>query len=293
MVFVSRHFRPQHTSKTAWKQLLDTSKTSIHLVPRRSLNYGKQETSRKFSTFSSQSKRWKPLVGKTCGAVRHPWIQTHQRRSLFIQTEETPNPASLKFIPGETVLDPNEGYGATMDFKKSDSLSNSPLAKRLFRLNGVENIMFGEGFVSVNKTDSVSWSQLKPEIFACLMDFFDTGKQAVTGPKVGDDQTSNNNDVTDEDDEIVVLVKELLEERIRPMVQEDGGDIFFHSYDSDTGIVIVRLAGSCEGCPSSTVTLKNGVENMLMHYIPEVSRVDQYIDDAELNQRTLNWTPSD
>ena len=267
--------------------------SSLAVVPRLSQSIARNQArfvshvSRKNRDFfgMNHASRFSPIT-------RLQSIQTVQKRSLFIQTEETPNPASLKFIPGETVLDPADDYGSSMSFKKNDNLNNSPLAKRLFRIPGIETIMFGEDFVSINKNESVAWSQLKPEIFACLMDFFNSGRSAVNGPKIDDTISQNEGNFSEEDDEIVMLVKELLEERIRPMVQEDGGDIFFHSYDGATGIVVVRLAGSCEGCPSSTVTLKNGVENMLMHYIPEISRVDQFIEEEELNQRTLTWTPS-
>eukprot|EP00924_Labyrinthula_sp_SR-Ha-C_P008254 maker-scaffold_11-snap-gene-7.8-mRNA-1 protein AED:0.29 eAED:0.29 QI:223/1/1/1/1/1/2/57/290 len=215
-----------------------------------------------------------------------------QARSLFIQTEETPNPSSLKFHPGTEVL-PTE-YGSSMIFKRSEgaqSFSNSPLAKSLFKIPGIDGLMLGSDFVSINKNETVSWSQLKPDVFSHLMMFFDNERTAVIGPKP---ETKADSEVfeSEEEKEIVELIKELLEERIRPMVQEDGGDIYFHSFSLKTGVVTVQLAGSCEGCPSSSVTLKNGVENMLMHYIPEVSRVDQLYDEEELNQRTLSWTPS-
>lgn len=174
-----------------------------------------------------------------------------------------------------------------MDFRKTDSIKNSPLAKVLMQINGVQGVFLGPDFITVSKTESVTWAQLKPEIFSSLMDFFAEGKPVVTAALENVDHEAN-----EDDDEVVELIKELLEERIRPMVQEDGGDIFYQSFDHDTGVVTVKLAGSCAGCPSSTVTLKSGVENMLMHYIPEVKRVDEVIEDDELNARKLSWQPS-
>lgn len=243
-----------------------------------------------FHTLSAKSKSVgnSKYVTKNAFNSFQPSFFGQFNRSLFIQTETTPNPSSLKFIPGETVL-PKE-FGSTMSFRKSDNISHSPLAKRLFRINGVESVMFGELFISIVKNDTIQWSQLKPDVFSCLMDFFDSEKPAVLAKKV--DENGNENENEEEDSEVVELIKELLDERIRPMVQEDGGDIFFISFDENTGVVVVRLAGACEGCPSSMVTLKSGVENMLMHYLPEVKRVDQFVEDDEINERTLTWTPS-
>jgi len=207
-------------------------------------------------------------------------------RGLFIQTAETPNPASLKFIPGEQVL-PTE-YGTSMDFTRDSDTSNSPLARLLLRVQGVTGVFLSNDFITVSKEDSMDWSQLKPEIFATIMDFYAADKPAVTGPV-----TSHDDFVDGEDSEIVELIRELLEERIRPMVQEDGGDIFFKGFDEDTGIVKVQLAGSCAGCPSSTVTLQSGVENMLMHYIPEINGVESVGDmDVDPDARSLHFTPT-
>mmetsp|Transcript_15028 Transcript_15028/g.17011 ORF Transcript_15028/g.17011 Transcript_15028/m.17011 type:complete len:287 (+) Transcript_15028:112-972(+) len=222
------------------------------------------------------------------GLVRVPFNQI-QKRSLFIQTEETPNPASLKFLPGCTVL--SSEFGQSMDFRKNESTHNSPLAMLLFRVNGVEGVFLGPDFITVSKTDSISWAQLKPDIFATIMDFFAAGKEAVTGEKT--DNEARSSEADEDDDEVVSIIKMLLEEQVRPMVQEDGGDIFFKSFDEKTGVVQVKLAGSCAGCPSSTVTLKNGVENMLMYHVPEVTRVDEVLDEEELNERTLSFNPTD
>lgn len=211
-----------------------------------------------------------------------------QRRHLFIQTENTPNPASLKFLPGLEVL-PAE-FGSAMDFRKADVMKagHAPLAKSLLRVDGVEGVFLSKDFVTISKSEEVTWAQLKPEVFATIMDFYGQGKMAVTGPMPSEENGMDN----EEDDEVVELIKELLEERIRPMVQEDGGDIFYQGFDPHSGVVTVKLAGSCAGCPSSTVTLKSGVENMLMHYIPEVKRVDEVVEDDNVNDRKLSWQPS-
>mmetsp|Transcript_7469 Transcript_7469/g.9468 ORF Transcript_7469/g.9468 Transcript_7469/m.9468 type:complete len:292 (-) Transcript_7469:203-1078(-) len=212
-----------------------------------------------------------------------------QTRSLFIQTEETPNPASMKFLPGCTVLESE--FGKSMDFRRGENMSNSPLAKLLFRVNGVEGVFFGSDFITVSKAENLTWAQLKPDIFATLMDFFAAGKTVVTGAKV--DNKSQHAGCDEEDDEVVSTIKMLLEEQIRPMVQEDGGDIFFQSFDKETGVVQVKLAGSCAGCPSSKVTLKNGVEKMLLWHVPEITRVDEVLEEEELNERKLSFHPTD
>jgi len=207
-------------------------------------------------------------------------------RSMFIQTEQTPNPKSLKFLPGTSVLPAEFGIG--MDFRKGDKATNSPLAKTLMRINGVEGVYLGNDFITVSKADSVTWAQLKPDVFGACMDFFAMETPAVTEAIVT--EAANDN----EESEIVVLIKELLEERISPMVQEDGGDIVFVSFDEESGVVTVKLQGSCAGCPSSSVTLKSGVENMLMHYIPEITRVDALEEGAiadDPTERGLHFNP--
>lgn len=206
----------------------------------------------------------------------------YSRRSLFIQTEKTPNPSSLKFIPGAEVLP--EKYGSGMFFQKGDrDYQKSPLTTRLFRIEGVTAIFLGRDFITVTKSAGEEWSGLKTLVFGEIMDAFAENVEAMTDAPIISDTT-----ILEDDDEIVAMIKELLETRIRPAVQEDGGDIFYVSFDHGTGVVRLQLAGSCAGCPSSSVTLKNGVENMLMHYIPEVSSVEQVDEDVakdEENQR--------
>lgn len=196
---------------------------------------------------------------------------------MFIQTQSTPNPSSLMFLPGQTVLE-----SGSADFANSRAAMSSPLATALFRVDGVTGVFFGSDFISVTKQDAASWAVLKPDIFAAIMDFYASG-QPVLGASPS--QTSAGTEIHEDDDEIVAMIKELLETRIRPAVQDDGGDIEYRGYEPDTGTVRLKMVGSCRGCPSSAVTLKSGIENMLMHYVPEVKNVAQVLgedgDDEE------------
>ncbi|KAG3134020.1 hypothetical protein PI126_g18886 [Phytophthora idaei] len=197
-------------------------------------------------------------------------------RSMFIQTESTPNPLSVKFLPGRTVLD--DRFTTGVDFTpSSEEVRRSPLAKKLFQIEGVTRVFFGKDFISVTKTEDEDWDALNAEIFATIMDFFASDEQVMSDEPIITDTT-----ILPEDDEVVAMIKELLEQRIRPSVQDDGGDIFYKGFDEKSGIVSVQLAGSCAGCPSSSVTLKHGVENMLKHYIPEVRGIEEWVDE-ELN----------
>ncbi len=179
---------------------------------------------------------------------------------MFIQTEETPNPSTLKFLPGKPVLD-----RGTAEFKSLDESESSPLARRLFALQGVAGVFFGTDFVSVSKADDTDWSMLKPMVLASLMQHFSTGEPVVL------EAQAEKNAATEDDDEIVVQIKELLETRVRPAVMMDGGDIVFDRFED--GIVFLEMRGACAGCPSSTMTLKSGIENMLRHFVPEVQEV--------------------
>lgn len=184
---------------------------------------------------------------------------------MFIQTESTPNPATLKFLPGRDVL----GQGIA-DFPTRESAAKSPLATRLFEIEGVSGVMFGADFVTVTKSGS-DWPQLKPMILGAIMEHFTQGLPVIEG----EGQSAAPREEYDAaDEEIVVQIKELLDTRIRPAVAQDGGDIVFRGFESKSGTVFLNLRGSCAGCPSSTATLKNGIENMLRHYIPEVNTVE-------------------
>jgi len=201
----------------------------------------------------------------------HPQI-TVALRSMFIQTQDTPNPQSLKFLPGTQVLE-----SGTLDFPTGSSAYCSPLAKLLFRIDGVKGVFFGPDFITVTKVDNdtVEWSTMKPEIYATIMDFFASGLPIVHEDAV----PSTDTEIYDDDSDTVAMIKELLDTRIRPTVQEDGGDIIYVGFDD--GIVKLKMQGSCTSCPSSVVTLKNGVQNMLQFYIPEVVAVEQIFDRSD------------
>ena len=183
---------------------------------------------------------------------------------MFIQTEETPNPATLKFLPGRDVT----GSGVA-DFTSVDSAERSPLAKSLFALDGVKGVFLGSDFITVTKSDERSWQTLKPMILGAVMDHFTSGQSTVGAG--GDDETEEFND-DGIDPEIISQIKELIDTRVRPAVAQDGGDIIYKGFKS--GTVYLHMRGSCSGCPSSTATLKMGIENMLKHYVPEVLQVE-------------------
>ena len=194
-----------------------------------------------------------------------------RRRTMFIQTQDTPNPNSLKFLPGVKVLE----QGQTKDFPNATEAYCSQLAKMLFRIEGVKSVFYGPDFITVTKLDEdVEWKLLKPEIFAVIMDFFASGM-----PILSENQPAADTQISEDDDEIVQMIKELLDTRIRPTVQEDGGDIVFMGFEE--GILKLKMQGSCTSCPSSVVTLRNGVQNMMQFYIPEVLGVIQVEDESD------------
>lgn len=186
---------------------------------------------------------------------------------MFIQTESTPNPATLKFLPGREVM----GGGAVADFPDRASAGRSPLADALFRLPEVGRVFFGADFISVTKTDG-DWRNLKPMILGAIMEHF-TQNLPLLAEGAGM-EAEDAGSVSEADAEIVEQIKELIETRVRPAVAGDGGDIIFKGFDGAAGTVFLQLRGSCAGCPSSTMTLKNGIENMLRHFIPEVNAVE-------------------
>jgi len=178
---------------------------------------------------------------------------------MFIQTEQTPNPATLKFLPGCGVM-----TSGTADFPTRETASRSPLAERLFGIDGVSGVFLGSDFVTVTKMADKEWHLLKPAILGVIMEHFTAGRPVIL-------ETASASEAAGEEDEIVAQIKELLETRVRPAVAQDGGDIIFQGFEN--GIVYLHMQGSCSGCPSSTATLKAGIENMLRHYIPEVVEV--------------------
>ncbi|PVH29123.1 NifU family protein [Pararhodobacter oceanensis] len=180
---------------------------------------------------------------------------------MFIQTESTPNPATLKFLPGQNVL----GQG-TADFPEAESAGNSPLARAIFDVQNVTGVFLGSDFITVTKAEATDWAHVKPAILGAIMEHFQSGRPAIEG------QTEEAHATQDgPDGEIVEQIKELLDTRVRPAVAQDGGDITFHGFDR--GVVYLMMKGACAGCPSSTMTLKMGIENLLRHYIPEVTEV--------------------
>jgi Fe-S cluster biogenesis protein NfuA len=188
---------------------------------------------------------------------------------MFIQTEATPNPEELKFLPGREVM--AEG---TRDFREAAEAQASPLAADLFDIEGVTRVFFGPDFVTVGKTPDADWPYLKAPILAAIMDHFTAGRPlfAEAGDQSGGHDEGHYEGETAQ---IVAEIKDLLDTRIRPAVAQDGGDILFSRFDEQTGVVWLNMRGACSGCPSSTATLKAGVENMLKHYVPEVTRVEQ------------------
>jgi Fe-S cluster biogenesis protein NfuA len=184
---------------------------------------------------------------------------------MFIQTESTPNPNTLKFLPGRDVM----GEGAVADFPSAGQAERSPLAKALFTIPEVARVFFGSDFISVTKREG-DWKHLKPAILGAVMEHFTRGLPLIEG--TSEEVTAET--YSEEDSEVVEQIKELIETRVRPAVAADGGDIIFKGYDGGSGVVSLHLQGSCAGCPSSTMTLKNGIENMLRHYVPEVTAVE-------------------
>ena len=180
---------------------------------------------------------------------------------MFIQTESTPNPATLKFLPGQSVL----GAG-TADFPSADTAGKSPLASRIFAVDGVTGVFLGTDFVTVTKAEATEWDVVKAPILGAIMEHFQSGQPAIEG-----EAAAAHAEHVGEDGEIVSQIKELLDTRVRPAVAQDGGDIVFHGFDR--GVVYLHMQGACAGCPSSTLTLKMGIENLLRHYIPEVVEV--------------------
>ncbi len=181
---------------------------------------------------------------------------------MFIQTESTPNPATLKFLPGQTVLETG-----TADFPTEDAAAKSPLARRIFAVGGVTGVFFGTDFVTVTKAGETEWDHIKPAILGAVMEHYQSGQPVMEGENADAGHAAHDGP----DADIVNQIKELLDTRVRPAVAQDGGDITFHGFDR--GVVYLHMQGACAGCPSSTLTLKMGIENLLRHYIPEVVEV--------------------
>ena len=182
---------------------------------------------------------------------------------MFIQTQSTPNPATLKFLPGRTLL--AEG---TANFTDAASAAASPLAARLFALGEVSGVFIGADFLTVTKDDSVAWDHIKPALLGAIMEHLQSGDRVLDGAV---DKGHTEHDDQDDDDDVIRQIKELLDTRVRPAVAQDGGDITFHGFDQ--GVVYLHMKGACAGCPSASMTLKMGIENLLRHYIPQAREV--------------------
>jgi Fe-S cluster biogenesis protein NfuA len=185
---------------------------------------------------------------------------------MFIQTEATPNPATLKFIPGRVVLD-----GGTMEFTNPEAATRSPLAERLFGVSGVTSVFYGSDFITVTKRDG-DWQHLKPAILGAIMEHYMSGEPLLTdGSADGEEEHEGGEFFSEEDAETVEMIKDLIETRVRPAVANDGGDITFRGFKD--GIVYLNMKGACSGCPSSTATLQHGIQNLLRHFVPDVVEV--------------------
>ena len=178
---------------------------------------------------------------------------------MFIQTEHTPNPATLKFLPGVPVM-----KSGTANYTVADDTKNSPLATRLFSIEGISGVYLGADFITATKSEDKEWEIMKPQILGAIMEHFQSGQEVIDSEEI--------NLVEDGAlDEVSLKIKELIETKVRPAVAQDGGDIVYKGFEN--GVVFVHMQGACSGCPSSTATLKSGIENMLRHYIPEVTEV--------------------
>ncbi len=199
--------------------------------------------------------------------------ETESDQCMFIQTEDTPNPQSMKFLPGQAIL----GLGALgMDFPNAGTAKPSPLAQALFDIDGVAGVFLGADFLTVTKYEGTEWRHIKPAVLGAIADFLTAGLPVLIEGEAASAKkpATSLDDYEEEDREIVEQIIELIDTRVRPAVAADGGDIVFQHYEPRTGVVFLSLHGSCSGCPSSTMTLKSGIENMLKHYVPEVVKVE-------------------
>ena len=183
---------------------------------------------------------------------------------MFIQTEQTPNPQTLKFLPGKVVMDEGTAF-----YQNIDEAGDSPFARRLFSIEGVSGVFFGSDFITITKSDAYEWQVMKPSVLGGIIDHFNSGD--ITVEKEIEKEAKKSLQTNEDDSDIVKQIKELLDTRVRPAVAMDGGDIIYDDFAD--GVVYLKMQGACSGCPSSTATLKMGIENMLKHYIPEVQEV--------------------
>lgn len=187
---------------------------------------------------------------------------------MFIQTEDTPNPATLKFLPGQTVVETDQ---PPRDIERGGDVSAAPMAEMLFMIPDVMRVFFGHDYISVTKSEEAQWQHLKPAVLGAIMDFYVAGGVPLTDQIAAESEHVYEGETL----EIVEQIKELIDLRVRPAVAQDGGDIVFQHFDDQNGTVFLQMRGACAGCPSSTLTLKSGIENLLRHYVPEVNSVEQ------------------
>lgn len=212
------------------------------------------------------------LVGNIRDNKVNNFIFRNSWRNLFIQTAETPNEHALKFIPSMPIME----EGQTREFLSGREAACSPLAVKLFSIDGIRSVMYGPNFITIEKSGN-EWALLKPEIFSILTEYLTNGSPIFTE----ENELSNDMEIDENDDEVVAMIKELIFTRIRPAIQDDGGDIEFVKFREEDGTVFLKLKGACRSCDSSSVTLKNGIESMLKHYIEEIQAVEPFEDDEE------------
>ncbi|KAF7511906.1 hypothetical protein GJ744_003139 [Endocarpon pusillum] len=277
------------TVPTTIRSVFLTSRTRLAASARRSTTSFDRLCHRAaIPTITSSQNNHRPLLHQHQKQQRNTLGKASEaRRTIFIQTQTTPNGDALKFLPNHPVLPP--GFPSTfVEYTSPRSTlappHPSPLAARLLSVDGVSSIFYGADFITVTKAADSNWAHIKPEVFSLITEAVTSGEQMVNivenntaenGQDAGEDTLS----ASDEDSEVVSMIKELLETRIRPAIQEDGGDIEYRGFED--GMVMLKLRGACRTCDSSTVTLKNGIENMLMHYIEEVKGVNQVLDQEE------------
>lgn len=190
---------------------------------------------------------------------------------MFIETQSTPNPETLKFLPGREVF-----AGRAIEFTSREAAELSPLARSLFDIDGIARVFLGRDFITLTKTFDADWPELKPAALAAILDHYESGASVLSADDGGetDEDRHAEGDYDGEAGEIVTQIKELIDSRIRPAVAQDGGDVLFHAWHHESGTVYLRMRGACAGCPSSRMTLKAGIENMLRHYVPEITQVE-------------------
>ncbi|KAJ5996165.1 hypothetical protein N7522_007825 [Penicillium canescens] len=283
-----------NTSTTMFRRALLSSRLATSECTARTIRpafaaYRNVSSSARLPTLTASETRRRPTVRPNQQPIsQNPLngLSPTSKRTIFIQTENTPNPDALKFIPNHRVL-PEDFPTTFLEYLSPRSTlappHPSPLAAKLLDVEGVTSVFYGADFITVTKAGDANWAHIKPEVFSIITQAVTSGETIVTTVEAGADGEESVEDslsYNEDDDEVVGMIKELLETRIRPAIQEDGGDIELRGFED--GIVMLKLRGACRTCDSSTVTLKNGIESMLMHYIEEVKGVEQVMDEEEV-----------